>query len=186
MVVFALACLAGAAAPGHAHARAIDPERMHQALLQNPIVDARLPAGLSGVQLVDVPVEPENGADGEIGNIDVTIAAGPDTLNGGAYTIYATAEQADLAIARFAEKLGGDVQVTSVEPLLSDWPAYLVTATMPDPPMGVTAYLIRMDSIVVAAFSGVLDQSAGNADNARALAVLMAQQVEWLSGAGLD
>jgi hypothetical protein len=52
--------------------------------------------------------------------------------------------------------------------------------------MGVTAYLIRMDSIVVAAFSGVLDQSAGNADNARALAVLMAQQVEWLSGAGLD
>jgi hypothetical protein len=34
---------------------------------------------------------------------------------------------------------------------------------------------------VVAAFSGVLNQPEGNAGNAQALAVLMAQQVEWLS-----
>jgi hypothetical protein len=180
-LVVAVAGIAVSGVHGQELVTSIDPVQVHQALLQHPIEEWQLPSGFAGVQMVDVPVTPENAAEGELANIDVTIATGPDQLNGGAYTIYATPEQAEAAIARLSQRLGGDVQTASVEPVLSAWPTFVVSAPMPDTPLGVTAYLIRMDSVVVAAFSVVLNQPEGNAANAQALAVLMAQQVEWLS-----
>jgi hypothetical protein len=177
VVVVSLADRASATTPGRALGQGIDPVQLHQALLRHPIEEWQLPPGFAGVQLVDVAVTPENAAMGELGNIDVTITTGPDQLNGGAYSIYATAEQAEAAIAQLIQRLGGDRQSARVEPVIAEWPTFVVSAAMPDPPLGVTAYLIQMESVVVAAFSGVLNQPVGDAEHARALAVLMAEQV---------
>ncbi len=182
LVIIVLAVTALGGRPlGHAHAQELDLQRLVEALAATPFYDTELLPGFAGAEVTAVPVEAVGAAAGEVGNIDVMLSSGPDTLDGGAYTLYATVEQAHAALAGELLMSSADAQVTGIEPLEGyGLPAVLITAVLTEPPVGVSGCALQAGSVVVAGYSAVAGQPAGNPDNACALAVVLLEHMQRL------